>query len=79
MADLAYPQMAEIFHSEDEAVKALLTHIGICEANGDPVDYKMQWEVLANSQPDQREVATQVAESIWKSTDYRFRYAIIID
>jgi hypothetical protein len=69
--------MAEAFHSEAEAVNALVAHIASCEAKGDSVDYKIQWEVLASTQPDQREVATQVAESIWKSTDYRFRCAIL--
>jgi hypothetical protein len=78
LADLAAAQMAETFHSQAEAVNALLAHIGSCEAEGDPIDYKTQWEVLASTQPDQREMASQVAESIWKSTDYRFRCAISI-
>lgn len=77
MADLAAAQMAETFHSQAEAVNALLAHIGSCEAKGDLVDYKIQWEVLTSTQPDQREMATQVAESIWKSTDYRFRCGIL--
>ena len=53
-----------------------MAEINSCEGDNLSIDYKLEWEIPSTRKQDEREMATQVAECIWKSTDYRFRRAM---